>query len=157
MIPLKDHSACKYDHHVVNVPRNFFLSSSSHQFLFLSFSMFLSSFSPCLLLFPFPFSPSIFIFSFFPHLLCNLLASPPPFFVPLPFVFLSSVFPFPVPKEVGYAMPLFSHIGYALTNTARTHNFDAGSYFDIVNCFNVAQHVALCAGPRNRRTHRAEC
>ena len=77
MIPLKDHSACKYDHRVVNVPRNFFLSSSSHQFLFLSLSMFLSSFSPCLFLFPFPFSPSIFIFSFFPHLLFNLLASPP--------------------------------------------------------------------------------
>jgi hypothetical protein len=26
-----------------------------------------------------------------------------------------------------------------------------------VTCFNVAQHVASCAGPRNRRTHRAEC
>ena len=156
MIPLKDHSACKYDHHVVNVPRNFFLSSSSHQFLFLSFSMFLSSFSPCLLLFPFPFSPSIFIFRFslifsvicLPHLLL---------FRPSSFCFPLLCFSLPCAKGSWVRHATFFHIGYALTNTARTHNFDAGSYFDIVNCFNVAQHVALCAGPRNRRTHRAEC
>ena len=120
------------------------------------FPVFLSSFSPCLLLFPFPFSPSIFIFSFFPHLLCNLLASPPPF-SSLFLLFSSPLFSLPCAKGSWVCHATFFHIGYALTNTARTHNFDAGSYFDIVNCFNVEQHVALCAGPRNRRTHRAEC
>ena len=108
-------------------------------------SSFLSLFHPVFLSFRFSL---IFSLLCLPHLL--LFSS----------LFLLLSFPLFFPslcqRKLGTPCHFF-HIGYALTNTARTHNFDAGSYFDIVNCFNVAQHVASCAGPRNRRTHRAEC
>ena len=108
-------------------------------------SSFLSLFHPVFLSFRFSL---IFSVICLPHLLL---------FRPSSFCFPLLCFSLPCAKGSWVRHATFFHIGYALTNTARTHNFDAGSYFDIVNCFNVAQHVASCAGPRNRRTHRAEC
>ena len=108
-------------------------------------SSFLSLFHPVFLSFRFSL---IFSLICLPHLLL---------FRPSSSCFPLLCFSLPCAKGSWVRHAIFFHIGYALTNTARTHNFDAGSYFDIVTCFNVAQHVASCAGPRNRRTHRAEC